>query len=487
MSTLSNTQFAPSNLQWWQNGAGTGTTVSVKDNDTRSLYFAFDTGHTAYQLQYRTRRRWTPAECDAAGEGSYDVWDDWSDWQGSDLTQDTALFRRADVSTEDYTVIVDISGYNFAGKFGKMVDGDKYQVDLRVRTFNTTRAWHSKWANAILNVIFEPEPTLQVSVNANGTLACTFTDNWQREAWINDMRVLDYYSADYSSSVMSYIYGRYWLDNKTDTFSTLRARDFKARVGRTYAVRYCYQTADGLNSLQYREVKFTRTGGTPSGITEPIVSVSTTSTNSIQVDITGSYNAIYGTVSFTTAQGVEVIDALDFGSSQSTTYLYPPLGREMTFTVSGTKSGQYVTTTTTYTISAKDKAHNGAWWNYEGECVRAYLKESGDAVDDDYTLEADTIKTIGRQRPISRYGTGGTRSLKASCVFLRGELESQNPEYAESWALERLHAKHSWVFRTSTGRWHRVMVTSISITDNSSEQYISADVTMEEVEGLGEE
>lgn len=478
----------PSNIQWCKADELVGSTVSVVSNDTNTLYLAWDTWEYAYQMQYRTRYRLTLAET-RANNGSAEQWSDWTDWQGSDLTQDTALFVQEQGQRDGVTVIAALDAYNFKGKFGALTDADKWQVEVRVRTFDIGKAKHSLWCSAVLNVVFDPDPTVAVTINADNTLTFTYTSDYQRTMYITKTTVYKWYNSaktggssntrivthTLNAYVKSYTVG-YW----TNTF---------LQTNTDYDVVYELRTKDGFVGTYTRTIQFTKGGGSAT-VTAPTLDIKINEKGRLAIVANGSYDAMYGQVSFTTAQGADITQDLDFSVAAkygAAVYLYPPIGREMAIRVVGVKDGSYATTTTTYTIDAKDAAHSGAWWNYNNQCVRAYLKESGDAVDDDYTLEADTIKTIGRQRPIARYGTGGTRSLTASCVFLRGELESHNPEYAESWALERLHAKHSWVFRTSTGRWHRVVVTGISITDNSSEQYISADISMEEVEGLGEE
>lgn len=484
MATLVDWLYQPQDIQWYQPSLATSTKrrkyAFVVANDTRDLFLSFTSSHWTFQVQWRTRKRLSPSKASANG---YDkgavVWTDWTDWQGSDITQDYMYFNKEDTLNGGSNTIVLNTKANFGGTFGDYTEYDKWQVNVRIRAIDMGQGAISPWGEATLDVLFDPEPTWELIKQGLPTEAYLKSD-WQRDQQVAILHATVKLSA--ANIKRKIIVHTYTLPIGTNHFAMDINRwgviPLGAEVTATYE-HYIDGHSTGIKHLKASPTAKVK----PYDYDPPTVDVTTDEAMKLTVRASGYWEEYQGSISFETISGETITEELDFGTGKIAEYLYPIIGREMTITVAGIKDGGFKTTTTTLTLDAKE--HAGCWWNYEDECVRAYFKQSGDSTSDDFTPVSESIKTIGRERPVVRYGIGGERSLKTSAVFLRGKLESHNPTNAESNALdERLHAQHNWIWRTSTGRWHRVSVTGISIDDNSGYPYITADVSMVEVDSL---
>lgn len=106
-------------------------------------------------------------------------------------------------------------------------------------------------------------------------------------------------------------------------------------------------------------------------------------------------------------------------------------------------------------------------------------KGEAPAIKKDFSPEQEIIKMAGRERPVARYGTGGTRSINVSGVAFD---VAENIQYASNDDIDKLIKNRvPWTFSDGTDSC-TVVITSVSTSANAGQNYESVEVAMQEVD-----
>lgn len=144
--------------------------------------------------------------------------------------------------------------------------------------------------------------------------------------------------------------------------------------------------------------------------------------------------------------------------------------------------------TTVYTYS---KDISGLFWSIPSANLCTFTSDDGSESVNikfnrtpsySYANNAESVKVAGRDDPISRYGEGGERNFKLEGTAL-------NPHYGQGGAwkdgIAALEESHDWIYRAEDGTRARVMISSVSCSEDkkSIDEWVDISINMTQVSG----
>ncbi len=418
-----------------------------------------------FQVQWRRRGRLSPAAVDALPDSDSrknsvgaEVWDEWPDeWEGCDLATEGHL----DVSdtTRDNGAVMMNDYIEFPDRFAER---DFWEVQVRVRAWDSYTYKVSNWCYDTLEVAYVPEVTsISASRNADGTFRFDVESDWQRDGnslyWMLDQRPYPRYSVPDLGKRWDY--------------------DFPVGVAATDAtsirLRYLHVvTCDGATVSRKSTVPIAE--HTPATIDAPTVTAEPDGSGGLAVSITSEtvpYDSVAAWYEWTDEYGDHRAGQLDVegsGSEWLANVECPPFDVDIDIRVSVTKDGEW----RTVAASASVPSNGLTVWSWEDETFSLYFNPE---ISYSYSADAESVKLDGDQLPVSRHGTGGTRTISASGTLYELSDRDWLPE------LQRLCADHDWMLRAPGGARHRVMVKSVTHSRTPGHA-VDVSVDMDEVQ-----
>lgn len=489
---------------------GFGSNVGVKD-DSQAYVIAFCTSHTNHRVQWRIRRRKSPAY--AAIDPAYNGGDVWVGWDGtlsggSESANEWGAWQGT--TTETATTLVDTyiqseakakrvsTTFPFTYDFTNY-DLNEYQIRVQAFNVNTINGTHyvSEWAYATVQVGYCPQFELTVTRAADGT-DLNIDSNWSRDdnlfrlvyplvwtKWNDGTETLypamvDAISETIASDATLPLPFKYtsYASNEDEDDRALRFTEygegggalFKSSDGFTGTVSTAQQTKNGH---YYALV----TDATPTGgITDPS-SASIDANGTITVSDEG-YDTMYATATWSDEDGNQYSQQIDMTKSGSTWTGYidePPFDVTYNVIVSATDNGAWNFWVYEMTVPSANKIMLD-WGDSHFEM--RYNTNRAMSVD----LVNDTVSIAGKTLPVSMYSTSRTNPITVIGTLIN---PTEQPYIGDSWIreLEILNEPHDWILRTPGGMRRRVMVESYQPvwTGNTANTLMDVTITMQEV------
>lgn len=518
--------------------------------ETHQAYISFKCKHYTFQVIWMYRRRKSPTLLESEGKDrAREEWTDWSEIQGS-ATETASTERRAientayHTTTEPISFGVDLDHYTDAYK-----DYDAWEFAMGVRTVDEEPRQVSAWSTDLyeckqkgtdpqntIKVVYKPYVEWGPFVRKNGSLYLNFKAYWERDNnIIKFSRTVNYKQMTDTWKNISH------GDTQTTALASKMYTDLTDAATEMPTFKtdfFSFETTDDILFHNYA------TNGASIAITNEAEESKEVQTPTVQVDYyedfallrimvldANNLTNISTTLSFTNSAGNTVTSGYLDGSSWETYneqkeslkvitwYEEPIFDVPMTLTVAlsnGSKFsvGQFLVNVHSYGM-VWSTGNNGEF----SELVQAPYNIG---LDEDLDFDTDSIKTALGTRPVMRYGTGGERTIKASCATVRQstvasrqtvstptakvtvydcqtkETTVRDAEKYTPWnesvsvkpdtnttanrIVERLKQPHDWVFRAPHGVWYNVAVTAVNRSWDYSTQLDTVDVTMQEVD-----
>lgn len=425
--------------------------TSVTVSGSVVTYIKWRSVHYTFQVQWRWRERMSPARAAAAYPAGGEVWTDWGAWQGID--PDSSSIAKT-VKTDTSVYMADAVSIPF-----DLSSADRRELQVRVRAYNEPTDEASEWCTATLSVLCAPVPRYSAMLNPDGSVTLHASTDWQRPN--NSL-----YVTLFNTGVTLYFFH---LAADCDVLIPARwvgnlkpGDDFK-----TNCIEWVSSDGASIKS-PYAHTALAATGYSDAAVSKPAVTWSTTDALGLQVRAIGTYDSVFGSITFTDACGKERTYELEFSGGVAVCS-NAAIGTDMALRIVAERDGQWRLDTYTCRIDSQSACLS---WEDEA-CVMPY----GVSVTDEATYEVETIKVAGSNRPVSRYGTGGERKLTLSEADV-SFVSTQAPKRV----AEALKAPHDWILRAPGGVWHRVCVTGLSRDYSPYSPVDSVKVSMLEVE-----
>lgn len=447
--------------------------------------------HWTFQVAYITRRRKLniSPNADASYNGE-DVWSDWvintptaedtSAWEAAsdDLTSRTMIKATGDALIKDGTNTWTVNDVGI-GTY------DCLQIHYKVRTVNEgyeddNKNYHgaevSEWAWG--NVYIRPKfvPTLTATSYDNGTMVVNAENsNWKRGVELTITSLTD---SDGNTTRCEVRHGSTAGGSTSVTLPAKVAARFY--TGDKVTIAYQFRTFDPTTGscTEYGEETVT-VGGKNAWTTKPAIKA-TLSNNRIYVDCSNynKFDHAYAVMWFKAADGYTHTLTSSNYTNTSAVFRQVPRGVKVKLRVYGIHS-ETLTKSSDVEITTPD---DGSMWlvSDNGVSVRVYYNVT---LDEDFTNDMETIKTVGNRRPISRYGEGGEVSLRMTTAVLRDDYDKFNVDYAtqSKWRTISASANQDWAFIAPNGVFKTVAIESISQSSSYDTRCIDVTVSMAEV------
>ncbi len=460
----------------------------VRDVETTSdpceIALCWVSSYNTFQAQYRVRKRYSPAHAQAVYGTTGEQWTDYSDWQGATITgTETATAATKAASgwamndTSPFATAYDFTTY------------DAIEWQARVRVYNASAGKCSEWCTSTLYIGFRPTVSCVAYWSSANCLTATVTTNWARGGTVRIVGGGNGWENGRGWK-SPYIYNTVTTTNYNGatikcTFPASYVRYLTSKSEYLYADSWQFTPAlDGNTSLTFanKNVAIALTAHpNDSTVKEPVIELDGDTLNIVDK----SYAAVFAYVEWTDEECTayaEEVELTKSGNYWSGLLVSPPYDTELTIRAIGVSrdSTKWAQTIETFTIAANGRL---SWTLDSGDGVVVRLFDSKPTISLSEELEGTTTKTAGRNRPLSRYGTGGTRTISCSAVIMRGDMYECNEKHAQA-----THSEISEVLRTKADMWfrapnagrYRVRVKSFSLTQSSDYEVLSVD--MEEVQ-----
>jgi hypothetical protein len=492
----------PSNV-CWHNGGTTGgwstSTANIRLNEgtQRDWHIMWYSQYYTFQVQYRERRRLSPAKATAVYGSSGEQWTDWSEWTWCDApTGETAGDTvRTDTVRTNMGFSYTVQEFDFPLDFG---DYDAIEYEARVRVINEDPVGYSEWQTATLRVSYEPP----ISVTAEQTdtgLTVTLTTAWQRGGTVKlyagqdlgehviETRLTKTVTGestgelievtDESTGELIEVYsGNVTVDIPASAVSYLRdtSKTLKISGNSVFAPHggssFCFSQQD-ISSIPFAA------HANPS--TVPELHISMTSDERVSV-VDSGYTSVYMYASWEDDEGNAYSSELDvthesgqpwYGSLECA-----PYDSDVYVRCVGVTSKGWTQDTTVLTIPS----HSRFTITNDTGSASIVLLDTDSPLSLDEDLATETAKPFGANRAHSAYSEGGERAISLSGVVLRGGVENKRSQTTHKNLLAVLrHKGDSWL-RTPGGGRFRVAIKSFSLSVHGRFETVSVD--MEEVE-----
>ena len=524
----------------------------IKENlaASKQAYISFVCKHYTFQVIWMYRRRKSPTLLESEGKDrAREEWTDWSEIEGS-ATEKAKTKRKSYGESGYHTTTTPISFNVSATAYqDSYKDYDAWEFAIGVRTVDEEPRQVSAWSTDLyeckqkgtnpqgtVKVVYAPYIEWGNLLRKNGELYIQFKAHWERDN--NKIRMqrsvgnggektCDWANVNASDTQTTAI-SKYMYTDITDAATELPIHAYGF---------LCWKTSDDIAFTDCRKIYYETSIPIDSeeiqseDVQIPTVQVSYYEDFGLLgvevLDITNLTN-ISATLSFTNSAG-NVIATDYLTGSQSPCYKgnmgtlkkymwydYPIFDEPMVLNVSLSNGTKYSVGEFTITIHSYSMV-----WN-NGDCSELVQAPYNIGLDEDLDFDTDSIKTALGTRPVMRYGTGGERTIKASCATVRQSTvaskqtvstpsatvtvyDHQTKETTITKAspqtpwtttggvrpsssttanriVERLKQPHDWVFRAPHGVWYNVAVTAVNRSWDYSTQLDTVDVTMQEVD-----
>lgn len=451
----------------WTGGGVSASSMSLTTSTKQSVYsggssykISWKCRHYTYQLQYRVRRRLSPAFASSQGKPSdSEVWEEWGSWQGHDLSDvksDTEKLSWGDLS-------VTAAAFHFPYDFTQY---DKVEYQVRVRAFDEATFQCSEWGYGDLSIVYEPIATVLSAIpQANGDVLLTVGSNWPRGGnrfSLTDLRRDDPMAKPVDGSVR--------LSNLKPTFTATVPASMIGDAKKAYATMRFY-TSDGNLGNGFDEQEFTVGANTPpSSIAKPTVRIEDVDTSTLLYVISegGDYTSVFASAIYEDALGNKVVQALPTYSGGFVWGAYvdaAPYDVPVTYRVSYANADGWDTVDVVHTTPSNGRCT----WSDEETAVSITLDIEASS---SYTSNVEIVETT-RGTSVARLGNGGSRSLSVSGKIIASETWKAD--------LEKLRQPKKWHFRKPGGERYDVVIMSVSEADVSG-KYVEVSISMQEVE-----
>lgn len=462
--------------------------VTLLDTNARpcEICVSWVSSYETYQVQYRSRKRYSPAHAQAVYGTTSEQWTDWSEWDGASITGTETISPATEFSSDRFAMN-DTTPFATAYDFATY---DAIEWQVRVRVYNQPTAECSEWLTETLHIAFQPTVNGYAEWYSADTIKVTYETNWSRGGTI-EIRGSQYWQN-----------GRGWENYTPQIFRSQTATNTSGAtitcLIKQSDIAYLEKTSKqlfadwwyfrpALNKCQEITVSNGKTGLTltphpnSSAVTAPVITLDE-DTVSIQ-DV--SYTSLFAYVEWVDDEGRTYAEELTIALSNgvwSGLLLSPPYDTELYIraVAVGKDTTTWAQSCEEFTILSNGRL---SWTTDDGDGVKVRLFDNKPTISLSEELEGETSKPAGRNRPLARYGTGGTRTISCTAAIMRGDMNSINAKHNQSGhqaILNALRKKEDMWFRAPNSGRYRVRVKSFSLTQNNHYEILSVD--MEEVE-----
>lgn len=489
MAAIYKADLTPPNEILWQDATRGAYPMKVGTTEVGFCFDAPNGNRFCWNFQYRYRARLGYA---AYMEGTDELWTEWTGWQGSG---DATVSGAYDITP------VEIDGAYYAAPPVKLAVDSKYvcyEVQARARFLAAHRTngtldniyAYGDWSPVVaLQASFKPKVTeLGATENADGSLTVTCNTSWGESG--NHSRIAQVYDGTRMQPVNLYAPGGddgWQLEVPAGVWKAVNGcvlLGIRSITG--YGLRWDYSAfgtvsggvftfADGTTAkLQGYDAAYDYAAAE---IGRRVESDSITAELSVQPHGTGLQLSITANQTLDYAYAIATwVDALGNAGTQRTKMAgngkawsadFPliPFNTEVAFEARLGAGDEFAI----FETKAALKANYASWTADDGTEVRLKwdVQTGGD-----WTPEAEAVKTMGANLPLSRYGRGGKNSITVSGKAISWDGTGWKP------AFEKLKDGHDWTLRTADGEVRRVMVTSCSISTENGTANDIADVSV---------
>lgn len=444
-----------------------------------SQHWTFQVG---FMVRYRLKAeiglngvaKWTAYPKDDKGDYKYTGY-------GENTTMESCNFKKSDAATV-VKMPTDSTGSSTFQWKGVAYDTTKYdcmQVHAIVRAIDEVGSdgrtdcgvtyWH--YNNLYIRQKFVP--TITANITAKGVMGIVATSDWGHYAKLTVKSITD------NSGNRRTINAKSVGNGGRVSVSIGASNTLGMWSGEKCTIEYEYETFCSITDCTEYGSATVTLGGNKTFDTTPTMATSIDSTGTLTVRCTNSssFETVAGTVSFTSKDGEYRTIALVFSGGKATTSLIP-CGCAMKVAITGIKEDKIASTRKTLSAWSDECA----WLIRSDEGKRVRVAYNID-IDDDFSPDMETIKTVGNTRPVSRYGEGGERSVKVSTVALRDEFDKYNPDYATVEDFNTLPKNNTqdWVLRAPDGTYYPVAISSVSASRDHDNKVLDISLSLTEV------
>lgn len=503
MATLNGNYVLPTRIRWSKSGTDT---LGINPSGEGGTRIAFASQYYTFQVQYRTRDRYSPSGLATAGLSPVDEWTDWGAWQDPE----NAERDDAKSSCSKNGNVITYTGHSFALSYD-MSTYDAHEIQLRVRVFDEPSLTCSEWSYGTVRGVINPTGTAAATRNADGSFALEVSTNWVRPGAV--LRIEDPRRCE--TNVRGESLGPYWSwlpwdkwagvqtitnDGTGDAAVTVPGK--VEQDGHLYFGTFNFTTADGgvanFSSLYYDgscAADANRINGTPipriydveigehtepAGIDEPTLTT-TTENGSVVLDIDGgTWDGAAAWYTWKDARGQEhsgQIALKNDGEKWSGIIDAPPYDVAVSISVSVIENGEWVNRTTTVYVPSHGfitMQHGTA------ETVHIVYNHS-DGVRRRFNNEIDIFKPAGTSRPKSRYGDGGTMTLTLSGLSPDVVPKFEGLERQGVAKFAELEVAGDWLLRIPGGERYTVALKSYALENTKTPDVFSITMNVEVV------
>lgn len=449
--------------------------------DPAEVALIWGSPYSTFQAQWRSRRRYSPAKAQAVYGAQAEQWTEWGEWEGASISGAETATPATGIGTgAGRWAMTDLSPFAFAYDFSEY---DYIEVQARVRVYDPSSGKCSEWATRTLGVCYEPTATVTASQNPDGSVTVSFSTNWPRGGWA---RVR-------SGPMPDGAYPRVLADAAQlgDSATVDVAVPASKTAGLTqdstalYARNFTFQAQLGTGST-IQAVKGAwpcaamAAHPNPSTVAAPVVVLSG---DGVSVADAG-YSEVFASCWWEDEEGrphASEIALAKSGAAWSGSMEAPPYDVDVSVrAVAASSDGTAWAQTVQATRIASSGRHSWTLDGGGGASVALMQDTAGASLSE--SMEGGSAKPAGRERPVSRHGTGGTRALSVSGCIMRGPMAGENAPHSQSGHAEMLavlRAQEDMWFRTPGGGRFRVRVTDFSLSQHAAHEVLT--VSMEEV------
>lgn len=466
MAQVTSKYAIPYYIRWDQDGdIGTGgvyAPIAQIPLSGRTCYITWSSACKTFQVQWRVRRRYSPAKALAVSPSGAEVWEEWGEWQGSDLSEDVAIDAVCPYGNVWYLNQPFSFDYDFS-------EYDRHEYQVRVRVIDESSLLCSEWAYATLDVTFRPSWRFShVERNAEGIGIGFECDNpGPIQAGVTKIAYTD------GTTVWSEIGQKVqWLPEgggvismpvtvkKTTTHLLLWGRVY-LQNGVTVTILSNQKVAIGAH-VDDEE------------ITAPSVSFDDADDATVLTIADAGYSNVFASAEWTDAYGDVHTEQLDVTGAWEARFPAPPYGVEVIYRVSVVGEGGWRVSEFIRTVEAR-----GRMSFIDGDDYVELLYDTSWKADS--SLEGEAVRCAGRAKPVARYGKGATTKVTAQGTLLFSRASAARTASAWLPEVQLLRSNRTWIFRNPLGERMNVMINSVAMSSEHSD-IITLSISMTEVE-----
>ena len=465
MAQVTNKYGIPTSIYWETdqvpgNNRAANTRHAGITRSRTTLYVTWYSPCVTFQAQWRRRRRYSPAKALAVSLTGADVWEEWGEWEGSDLSEDAAViplnpmvnYRVLDVPFE---IPYDFSEY------------DRYEYQVRVRVIDEPSLLCSEWAYETLVASFEPEWSFgDVTRRADGGLDAEIVCNSLRPFQFKLGRVRKNYKTVGSWNE--------WVSLPAGGGAVSIPASAVGAYDEVDAGYANIKTYDGR--LVFGQDDYLVVGQAPDDetITAPVVAFEDTNLSTRATVEDAGYDNVFVTAQWEDAYGNPHVESLEVTGAWEAAFPAPAYGVEITYFVTTVVGGKWRTSTFIRTFDGKGRMSFANGEDY----VELMYDTSWKA---DASLEGEYVKCAGREKPVARHGEGATNKVTAQGTLLSSRATGTRASSAWLPEVQLLKSNRTWLYRSPLGERMNVMVNSVA-TSSEHPDIITLSISMTEVE-----